>query len=106
MAASTIAKFLCSAPGLRYSTRVSSTPALPTIARPGSISSARGTVRRARRAREHLALIRPGGGRRFVAVADAEAAAEIEVVQRDAGGSDSFDQANTRSRASTNGRAR
>jgi hypothetical protein len=40
MAASTMQKFFCS-PGLRYSTSVMQTPALPTSERPGSIISSR-----------------------------------------------------------------
>jgi hypothetical protein len=40
MAASMMQKFFCS-PGLRYSTSVTHTPALPTSERPGSIISLR-----------------------------------------------------------------
>ena len=66
---------------LRYSTRVSNTPALPTMERPGSsistISPAREPFRDGPGQRGRLRRI-------LVAVADAEAAPEVEVRETDA----------------------
>jgi hypothetical protein len=78
IAASTMQKFFCS-PGLRYSTSVMQTPALPTSERPGSIISFAVAVA-ARIQLAQQALPERVGGRRLLAVVvDAQAAAEVDV---------------------------
>ena len=75
MAASTTAK-LRSAPCLRYSTRVRSSPAWPTSERPGSSRSL--TAREPSRVDQRAGVL-GNGGRGLVAIADAEAAADVDV---------------------------
>ena len=81
-----------SSPGLRYSTSVTQTPALPTSERPGSIMSWRSPKPRASSLRQQLRPQRIGRGRRVAVVVDAQAAAEVDVLQRDAGRLDRLDQ--------------
>ena len=82
----------CCAPGFRYSTSVSSTPALPTSERPGSNRSSRWPWPRASMRCEQRAHQVVGARRRLVGVGDAQAAAEVEVLDRDALGLDRLDQ--------------
>ena len=91
IAASTMQKFLL-APGFRYSTSVSSTPALPTSERPGSNSSSRWPWPRASMRCSSRVTSSSALRRRFVGVLDAQAAADVDVVDGDAGGLDRLDQ--------------
>ena len=73
-----MAKFF-SSPGFRNSTRVSSTPALPTSERPGSKYTSRWPWPRFSMCSSTRAHELADIGRRFVVVRDAEAAAHIDV---------------------------
>jgi hypothetical protein len=88
MAASTMAKFF-SSPCLRYSMRVSSRPALPTRSGPARTGVFLAAGQHGQQRREVLG----GAGGGFVAVADAHAAAEVDVRQCDAFGGQCIDQA-------------
>ena len=88
MAASTTAK-LRAPPCLRYSTRVSSTPALPTSARPRlQQDGVRSPCEPLQQCRDVLRRLRG----RLVAVTDAQSAAQVEVMQDNAFGLQLVDQ--------------
>jgi hypothetical protein len=89
IAASTMAKFLTS-PGFRYSTRVNRQTGIAD--QPTSRVRAGYCSCLCLQFLQHRPQIRLDGGRFFVAVADAEAAAEIDVVQHDALGGELIDQ--------------
>ena len=81
-----------SSPGFRYSTRVSSTPALPTSERPGSKYTSRWPCPRFSTCDEQRAHEIADIGRRFVVVRNAEAAADIDVANLRAVRFDLFDE--------------
>ena len=91
IAASTMQKFLLS-PGLRYSTSVTQTPALPTSERPGSTISLRSPKPRASMRCEQLRHSASAPGGVVAVVVDAQAAAEVDVAKRMPARLDRLDQ--------------